>query len=248
MAPATEIVTNFIHTALDLLYPRLCAACGDAVDGSADQLCWECRADIRPIAHPFCSVCGNPVEGSISHEYVCYLCVETPRFFDRARSAARFEGALQRMIIDFKYNDALWVQDELVDVLVSCHEVHFEKTNTDAVACVPLFHARERSRGFNQSEILADGLASRLRKPFLRGALSRVRATETQTHLTARERADNVKGAFRARRRKGLQGKSILLVDDVMTTGATLNECARALKEGGAAEVHVLTLARGGSP
>jgi ComF family protein len=186
------------------------------------------------------------VEGRISHEYVCYLCVETPRSFDRARSAARFEGVLQRMIIDFKYNDALWVQDELVDVLASCHGVHYAETPVDAIACVPLFHARERARGFNQADVLAGGLARRLRKPFLRGALSRLRATETQTHLTARERADNVKGAFRVRRAKGLQGKRILLVDDVMTTGATLNECARALKQGGAAEVYVLTLARGG--
>jgi ComF family protein len=240
------MATKWIEAALDMVFPRACAACGGPLEGGRDRLCWDCRADIRPISHPFCSVCGNPVEGRIHHDYICYLCAEASRHFTRARSAARFEGVLQKVIHDFKYNEALWLESELVDVLETCHAVHYADVPLGGVTSVPLFHARQRERGYNQAEILARGLAARLHKPFYRGILCRIRRTETQTHLTARQRAANVSGAFRAGRSRRIAGRSILLVDDVMTTGATLSECAKVLRESGAGDVYVLTVARGG--
>ncbi len=234
-----------MDAALDLLFPRPCAQCGGEVAEGREVLCWECRADFRPVVFPFCSVCGNPIEGRMTGDYVCYLCKDDDRHFDCARSAARFEGVLQHMIHQFKYREALWVESELVDLLQQCFDAHYESLSVDGVVAVPLFHARRRERGYNQAEVLARGLARRLRKPFWGRALKRIRATETQTHLTAPQRADNVRGAFEVGARRRLAGRSVLLVDDVMTTGATLSECARSLKAGGARSVFVLTLARG---
>lgn len=239
------MASNVLQAALDLLYPRRCSHCEGDVPSGSDALCWECRADIRPIVFPFCSVCGNPVEGRISHDYVCYLCREPPRHFDRARSAARFEGVLQHLIHHFKYDQALWLESELVDVIEGCFEAQYADLPLDAVTCVPLFPMRERQRGYNQAELLGRGLAARIQKPFNASALRRIRATETQTHLTAPQRADNVRGAFEPGSRRRIEGMRLLLVDDVMTTGATLDECSRALKLNGAASVHVITVGRG---
>jgi ComF family protein len=126
----------------------------------------------------------------------------------------------------------------------SAVEAHYNVSEIDLVGYVPLYPARRRERGFNQAQLLARGLAQRLGKPLMRRCLVRTRSTETQTHLTAAERLTNVRGAFKARWRRWIEGKRVLLVDDVMTTGATVSECARALKKGGAHHVKVVTVAR----
>lgn len=156
----------------------------------------------------------------------------------------RFDGLAADMIHQFKYHSALWMRDEFVHWLDVCLKVHYPDLDVDAVCPVPLYPARERERGFNQALLLAGGLARRLRKPVWRKAVLRVRRTETQTHLTARQRLSNVAEAFWARRSARLAGRSVLLVDDVMTTGATTSACARALKDAGCRSVHVVTLAR----
>ena len=239
-------MADWLHTALDLLYPRTCAGCGVPLAGGRGQLCWDCRADVRPIAPPYCNWCGNPVEGRIDHQYICYHCTDAEPHFTKARCAARFDGVLPRLIHSFKYDDALWLGGDLSELLHACWTTHFAERACDAIVAVPLHPARRRSRGYNQAQVLAGGLARRLGIPLWRGVLHRVRATETQTHLTARQRLHNVTGAFESARRRQLAGRRLLLIDDVMTTGATVSECARALKKGGAAEVLVLTLARGG--
>lgn len=230
---------------LDLLYPRACAGCGCALPVDAHHVCWDCRAALRPIAPPHCALCGNPVEGRVDHAYVCYHCTQMQPVFDRARSALHFEGVAAQVIHRFKYNQALWLEDDLVDLLEACTAVHYADRAFDAVVPVPLYHARQRARGYNQAAVLAAGLARRLRRPLWTRVVSRRRPTETQTHLTARDRLTNVKGAFQVRRSTRIPGRHLLLVDDVMTTGATTSACAQALKEAGAASVCVVTLARG---
>ena len=230
---------------LDLLFPRCCGGCGGAAEPGGGHLCWDCRAELRPIGAPFCSLCGNPVEGRIDHVYTCFHCEESRPRFDRARSAVRFEGAITHLIRQFKYHHALWLQEELVDLLQAAAVAHYEGLAWDAVCAVPLHHVRQRERGFNQAGLLADSLARRLSLPVRASGLVRRRATGTQTHLTARERLSNVKGAFEVRWAARWRGLRLLLVDDVMTTGATVSACAGALKDAGATSVHVITLARG---
>ena len=178
--------------------------------------------------------------------FVCVRCADEERHYDRARSAARYDGVLGRMVYGFKYQQALWLEPDLTDLLAQVVSVHYADVEPDAVCAVPLFHARQRERGYNQAALLGRALARRIDRPFWPGTLRRIRPTETQTHLTARERAHNVKGAFSCREANRVRGCRILLVDDVMTTGSTMNECARALKKAGAAAVYLATVARGG--
>ena len=234
-----------LRALLDLVYPRRCVGCGQEPGPSRGHLCWDCLSQVPFVGPPFCARCGDPVEGRVDASFVCYHCSRNEPWFDQARSAARYRGVVQTVLRSFKYGQGLWLRSELVRVLAACLAVHYDAGGIDAVCAVPLYPARRRERGYNQSELLAVSLARRLRKPVVSACLARIRPTRTQTNLTAKERASNVKGAFRTRRRHRLDGRRILLIDDVMTTGATVNECARVLNECGAGRVQVLTVARG---
>ena len=190
-------------------------------------------------------MCGDPVEGRIDHEFVCYQCSSVTIHFKRARSAARYDGVLRQALQSYKYRGAMWLRRDLIALLEGCFRTQYIADDIDAVCAVPMHPSRRRRRGYNHAHHLSVGLARRLGKQVLRGAVFRIRATPTQTNLTARERASNVKGAFVAGGAKKLRGRRLLLVDDVMTTGSTANACAAALMQGGAASVNVLTVARG---
>jgi ComF family protein len=137
------------------------------------------------------------------------------------------------------------VVPDLTELLLACVRAEYSNIEFDWVTSVPLFPTRRRERGFNQSALLGAGLARRLKVPFREGILRRVRPTVSQTGLTASQRAANVGGAFRVGLFARPAGRRILLVDDVMTTGATVDACARVLKKSGAVSVHVITVARG---
>ncbi|TAN36411.1 MAG: ComF family protein [Verrucomicrobia bacterium] len=230
---------------LDLVFPRACAGCGGRVGDAAGHLCWDCQAQLPFVRQPYCLHCGDPVEGRVDESFTCHWCDELQPAFDYARSVVRYRGPVQRMIQDFKYHAAHWLAPDLMRLLHAGLQTMPEFGSLDAIACVPLHRVRQRTRGYNQAALLAHSLAREVQKPFLRRALMRHRPTGTQTHLTARERVANVHGAFAVRRPEVVQGRAVLLVDDVMTTGATLSECARVLKAAGATRVCALTVARG---
>lgn len=235
------------HTApvLDLLYPRNCIGCGRPSPEPLHHLCWDCLSDTPKVEPPFCTVCGDPVAGTVQHDYTCFACSRQTPAFDRARSVVRYEGAVGEALRDLKYKGALWMVRDLAGLLYAGVQAEYPGVHFSAVTAVPLHPARRRARGFNQSALLGAALARRLRLPFREGLLRRVRPTVTQTGLTAPQRTANVLDAFRSGLFTRVAGEQILLVDDVMTTGATVNACARALQKGGAAAVHVVTVARG---
>jgi ComF family protein len=175
---------------------------------------------------------------------MCSVCVDHPPQFDRARSAARYRDALKAILQQFKYSAATHLSRDLAVLLHACVRACYGGEVFDAVAFVPLHAGKERARTYNQSALLAGDLARLLDKPLARRCAVRVRSTATQTHLTARERVRNVRGAFQAMNEAWIEGRRLLLVDDVMTTGATAGACAAALRRAGAAYVAVLTLAR----
>jgi len=230
---------------LDMVFPRICSGCGKPVGGESLHICWECLAALWPIQFPYCSICGNPVAGQIRHDYVCALCTPRKRAFDRARSAFHYDGQMAGIIQGFKYGHSTFLDRDLARLLAVCVENNYRLSDVDAVTFVPLHHRKERERGYNQARLLAGGLATALRKPLLIRCLVRCRPTASQTALSAVERRKNVRGAFCAVNGKWIDGRRLLLVDDVMTTGATVDECARVLKTAGAAEVRVVTVARG---
>lgn len=235
-----------LRALLDLVYPRPCAGCGGAGPAEGGHLCWDCRARLTLIHAPYCVLCGDPVSGRIDHAYTCTLCDRRTVHFDSARSAVRYEGPVGGAIRALKYNRALWLVRDLTRLLEAVVRTHFEADRIDLITAVPMPAWRRWRRGFNQAELLGRDLAHILRKPFCATLISRSHYTRTQTRLTARERTANVRGAFQSGwGHPRAEGRRILLVDDVMTTGATVNECARALKACGAQAVWVATVARG---
>ncbi len=231
---------------LDLAFPRACAICGRPPGLDARQLCWDCVADLPLITMPFCSVCGDPADGVTESDFVCGWCRDRPPPFERARSAVRFHGAIRDLLHAFKYQAAIHLTPDLSGLLEGCVRAHYGAEVFDAVCCVPLYPARERERGYNQARLLADDLARHRSLPFMPRLLRRIRSTGTQTRLSAPARAENVRGAFAVADPAWVRGRRLLLVDDVMTTGSTVAECARVLRSAGAWRVFVATIARGG--
>ncbi len=243
----TQIINIFMHAVLeslcDLLYPRMCAACGNWVGAGGNCLCWDCRSRLQWITPPFCRHCGDPSFGPQTHGYLCRYCLSAPPAFAMARSLTRYNGPCAAMIRSFKYGNACWTAAEMTQWLQEGVLLHFPAGIIDAVTFVPLSARKQRERTYNQAQILARGLARRMRMPYASG-LIRQKDTVSQTRLNMLARRRNVRDAFTVRIPEWIRGRRILLVDDVMTTGATLAECARVLKNAGAADVYALTVSR----
>ena len=229
----------------DWFYPRACPGCGRVSDRSGRHLCWGCLSRVELYTQSLCERCGCFAEGQVAHGFICGACKGAKPAFDRVRAAGRFAGVLRELIHQFKYGQALWLRQDLVDLLHGCLMAHFAPEAVDVVMPVPLYPVRERERSYNQAALLAQGLAQRVGRRYDARALVRTRATETQTRLDAARRRMNILGAFSVARPAWVTRRNVLLVDDVMTTGATLNECARVLKKAGARAVWAVTVGRG---
>jgi len=237
---------RLIRSALDALaavvFAPGCAACGELLDAPTDgPVCDRCWRSILPLTPPLCDACGDPLPSwrVISLPLsTCPRCRRTTRYVDRARAIGEYDGALRSIIHAFKYEGRRSLARPLADLMR--HRGSCVLADADVVVPVPLHRSRLRERGFNQ----AADLARHLGLPTV-NAVRRVRATATQTSLPGAQRHRNVRAAFGpARRIDHVRGRRVLLVDDVSTTGATLEACARVLKEAGAGEVLALTAAR----
>jgi len=209
------------------------------------HVCWQCLAKLTVVSPPFCKICGDPVEGVVNIEYTCSFCNNRRPFFDSARSAVRYSGPLEIAIQAFKYGGMTHLTSDFALLLFACVNTYYANIHFDIVTYVPLYPRKQRERTYNQSQLLAEALARKLKLPSKPPLLVRIRDTKTQTNLTAEQRSRNVHGAFDVRNRDWIEGKTILIVDDVMTTGATVNECARVLKQARASKVYVVTVGRG---
>ncbi|OFV89804.1 MAG: hypothetical protein A3G76_00045 [Acidobacteria bacterium RIFCSPLOWO2_12_FULL_65_11] len=220
----------------------VCAACGAPLDQpTRGPVCAGCWRSILPLTPPLCDRCGDALptwrSTSVSMER-CPRCRRSPRAIDRARAVGTYDGALRAVIHALKYEGRRSLARPLAALMRMRGADVLD--GADWLVPVPLHRSRRRERGFNQ----AVDLARHLGRP-VRQALRRVRPTRTQTGLPAAQRHHNVRGAFVIARAAGeLAGRCVVLVDDVSTTGATLDACARVLKEAGAREVRALTAAR----
>jgi ComF family protein len=215
---------------LDLLVPPRCAGCGRR----DTWLCPLCRAGLPRLPEQSCHVCAAPVAGVVQR---CAECYREPPPVARVHAALRHDGVARQLVLGLKYRRGKHLVDPLADLIAP-----IAPGDVDVLVPVPLHASRIHARGFNQSELLAVALARRSGKPVAAGALVRVRETPSQAGLSPTQRVDNVRGAFAALDR--LDGCSVLLVDDVCTTGATLYACARALKRGGATTVQAIVATR----
>ena len=230
---------------LDWLYPRKCPGCGASSDRDGRHWCWSCFRKIALFPQQGgCDCCGQRTEGDVTHRFICGACLARRPHFDQARAAADFTSTLREQVLAFKYQGALWMRQDLCDVLEGALNAHFRPAEIDVVVPVPLHRLRQRARSFNQSALLAETLAKRIDRRCDTQSLARIRETGQQTKLNAARRWENIAGAFEVKRPEWVAQRRILLVDDVMTTGATLDECARVLKRAGAHTVWAVTLAR----
>ncbi len=226
--------TQLREALLDLLFPPRCVGCGRW----GERLCAACLAGVERIRPPVCSRCGRPVRAAAS---LCAVCRTYPLTVDGIRSVAYFEGPLREAVHAFKYRGVRTLAQPLAELLVAYQRVY--RLPAGMVVPVPLHPQREAERGYNQAALLAHAVGEALALPVAVDVLARVRATPPQVGLNAAERRVNVRAAFVAT--AAVSGRSVLLIDDVCTTGATLDACAVALKAQGAASVWGLTVARG---
>ena len=238
-----DVANRVARAALDAVVPPTCPACRTQV-AEPHALCAACWSKLAWIDRPWCERCGLPFDYAtgLPGAAVCAACLVRPPVCAMSRAALRYDPGSRGLVLAFKHADrtqnapafAAWMSRAGADVL----------DGADLLVPVPLHWTRLVRRRFNQAALLARALSKRTSVPFAPDALARVRMTRTQGDLTRAQRRINVRGAFKARRTASVRGKTVVLIDDVMTTGATFEACARALRRAGAKEVRALALAR----
>lgn len=255
-APAAARVTmgagagplrSILGSLANLLLPPVCIGCRTRI-GNHGLLCGACWTKIDFIAPPICARLGVPLPYDAGEPCLSAAAIARPPVYDRARAAARYSATMRELIQSFKYRDrheglplfARWLAKAGAELLA----------DADLIVPVPLYPSRLWWRRFNQSAMLAQAVGRLTGVPVDCFTLARVRRTATQVGLTADQRRRNVAGAFKVTRARAdrVKGKKVVVVDDVITTGATAEACARALKRAGAARVDVLALARAVEP
>jgi ComF family protein len=242
-----HILWSGLNSLVGLFFPTICRLCQKPVDDiSVGVVCNSCWSQIRTISQPYCKRCGYAFPSKIiePEEALCGACRRGLYDFDFARAYGPFREPLKEMVHQFKYRSHPSLARPLAHRLAALYMAHQEQLSANLIIPVPLHRVREKERGFNQASELAKHLARLTGIDVERYWLLRSRPTKVQAGLSRRERRLNVRGAFGVSGRARFGGKSILLVDDVFTTGATLNECARILKQKGARQVSALTVAR----
>lgn len=229
---------------LSLFFPPHCAACAADTPGGV-HVCAKCAEGAQRIEAPFCQQCSQPFEGDITGTFTCSNCAGRKFHFDCAVAPYLSRGVVREFIHQFKYEHRFHLRHPLAGwAAAGLEDERIRAQPFDALVPVPLHRARRREREFNQAEEIARLLARRTGVP-VRDAIERTRYTTTQTRLDRQERMENLRGAFRVRHAAAVQDRHLILVDDVFTTGSTVEECARVLREAGAASVRALTVARG---
>ncbi len=237
-------VKQLFTALLDLILPPTCHICHSFIpNAGALHICPTCRDQLPLVTSPLCPLCGIPFIG-IGNDHRCGKCLSNPPHFDAARAHFLYEGSIRDLIHSFKYNRLTHLRSPLA--LMTLEGIHTFLTAQDIhlIVPVPLHRSRLRQRGFNQAVLLGRVIARDLSLPMVPDALIRTRQTEPQIELSAAERRVNVKGAFSVKKTECIAGKRVLLLDDVMTTGSTMDECAKELKKAGATTVIAVTVAR----
>lgn len=230
--------------ALALVLPPRCPSCGVIVGGD-DRLCTACWRDMRFITRPHCAACGIPFAHDPGEAALCGACLADPPLFAAARAAVAYDAVARRMLMRLKHGRRTHVA-RLMGRQMRRLEPGWLEDAESLIVPVPLARWRLWARGYNQALLIARSLAEGSPARVMPELLRRVRETALSGGLSRKERARNVKGAFRvpARQRPRVKGRTVLLVDDVCTTGATANACAAALLKAGAREVRLLSWAR----
>jgi ComF family protein len=239
---------NALDAVTSVLFPAPCRICGQILtSASRIPICDQCLSSFERIVPPLCECCGRPFASPVSSQAIqqlCRLCRSKFFAFDQARSFAIYDDSLFEAIILMKYEEVTRLGHWFAECIAGCVAQELDKWSADAVVPVPLYPERRRERGYNQAELVARPLAKRLGIRLHDHLLTRIKPRPPQLLLSRSQRWKSVHGAYAPSDGVKIDNLRVLLVDDVMTTGATLDACARALKKAGASQVLALTVAR----
>lgn len=226
---------KFIDKLLEILYPSdiKCLDCGKDINKGED-FCIKCKKNLPFNKGNICKKCGTLLEKS----GVCIRCAKRLDF-KIARSPFVYDGIIKRLIHNFKYDNAKFLFKPLAKYMANCYKENNMKA--DVIVAIPLYKARLKKRGYNQAEKLAEEMSKIINLPLI-SALERIKDTPSQTNLDFKERQRNIEGAFTVKD-KSFEGKNVLLIDDVYTSGATMKEASKVLKQNGAKDIYIITLA-----
>ncbi|MCL6589539.1 MAG: ComF family protein [Firmicutes bacterium] len=229
-----------------LIFPphNFCPVCGQE-EMARNGLGKNCLARISLIQPPVCGKCGRPLRLDSAKRDVCGQCAVTTYYFSSARAVALYEGLLREILAELKYRFRPELGAVLGSLLVEWVKLHRDYQKCDIIIPIPINHQKLVERGYNQAELLAKPLQRYLGIQLKTNIIVRDKITRSQNELNKEERFINIKGAFRVVNTEGLARAKVLLIDDILTTGATASEAARVLLRAGAEEVRVLTLAAG---
>ena len=231
---------------LDVAFPVSCASCGDALENPPlPHLCHRCFSKIQIVEDPRCLTCGYPFFGDSYLHEDCQHCSRLTPKFSRGWSITLFRGPIRRLIYALKYEKAYWALGDLGRIAEYAEGLG-DFLDDAILVPVPLHSRKLRERGYNQSELITEELSRRFEVHYRDDLLSRIVDTQSQTLFNRQDRYRNLKNAFAVRNDIDLNLKQRhVLVDDVFTTGSTLNACAAALRKSGVKEVDVLTIGHG---
>lgn len=236
-------ISRYIETFIRLFYPAYCHICGVQLDLEEQAVCRKCLAKVKHLKKPLCRRCGLELPPYARKGWLCNRCRGRKTAYDRLWVPFAYEGTVQTMLQAIKFRKKRGLI-RVFGPLLESSIVELRKERIDFIIPVPLDRKRKRIREFNQSTLLAKEAGKLIEKPIREDILRKKKHTEPQSILSRQKRFINVKNAFGITRPSLVKGKDILLVDDIITTGSTLNECARMLKCCGAKNVYVLALAR----
>ncbi|MCS7192513.1 MAG: ComF family protein [Armatimonadetes bacterium] len=242
--------SNLVERILKLLYPPRCGVCDRFCDG---EICQECRDKWFLLSQPYCRWCGRPFDPNAKTSPLCGLCLQGQYKFDYARSAVIYEGLGRETVHALKFQRKPRLAQPMGELMAEVLDFALKGENgllpspwrrPDILVPVPLHPKTQRERGYNQAALLAEVVGQVHDIPVSTDLLAQIRPMKPQAKLGEKERWENVKGAFEVTQKQTVKGLVVVIVDDVMTTGATLNECSKVLKKAGAKEVCCLTFAR----
>ncbi|MFN3534691.1 MAG: ComF family protein [Desulfatiglandales bacterium] len=249
--PVLSELRQFLKGFLTILFPPSCLICDKALSiGTYNEdlfglnVCPGCKDQMSVLRPPFCLLCSTPFRSSSSESHLCGYCIRKRPHFDLLLSPFVYERGIEKIIAQFKYGSSGREGKSLGNVMGRFLRERYPLKGDEILIPVPLHPKREKERGFNQTLLLSYGIREVVGIQILKDVLRRNVYTKSQTGLNMKERKANVKGVFGLSEREKIEGKSVLLVDDVATTGSTLSECAKLLKRGGAKKVVCLVLGR----
>jgi ComF family protein len=229
---------NILDAFVDLLFPKVCFGCDIRLQGKEKILCSDCEGSLHFLTG-VCEICGSPENPSD-----CPVCNSNKFVFDKARSVYIFSKTVQNLIHELKYNEMKRIAKYMGEYVSEYLHLFQPFGNVDIIAPVPLHMVKKRARGFNQAEFLSKEISRHVNWRHIPNLVLRNRFTDTQTKLNRKQRHENVSDAFTLSPKFEIQNKNILIVDDVFTTGATVNSICKLLKKNHAAKIYVLTIAR----